>query len=101
MHGPNLRLLLHNKRRSALRARLRHRHKRCSEVAIRIPRATIKNPRTPSSTLPRAPTPHKLALTALRALDPHGDRPRVLALGISRAPNKLPEPPMLLDQMIP
>src|SRR5580693_889195 len=101
MHGPNLRLLLHDKRRPALRARLRHRHMRRCKIAIWISRAPVEDSGPSPPTLARAPAPHKLTFAALRALDPHGDRPRVLALWIAGTPNEFPKAPVLLDQMIP
>src|ERR1700752_4776636 len=101
VHRANLGLLFDDKRRTALRTRLRHGHVRCSEITIGIPRATIKNPRPPTSTLAGATSTHKFAFIALRAFDPHGDRARVFALRISGATDELAEAPVLLDQMIP
>src|SRR5258705_8280118 len=99
-HRADLRLLLHNKRRAALRARLGERHMRRGEIAIRVSRAAVENSRTSAPALARAPAPHKFAFIALRALDPHRDRPRVFALGISSAADELSEAPVFLHQSV-
>src|SRR5437899_3567289 len=70
------------------------------EIAIGISRATIENAWTPASTLACAPAPHKFAFNALRALDSHCDRARVLALRISGAAYELAEAPAFLYQVV-
>src|SRR5580692_4778309 len=100
MHRPNLGLFLHDERRPALRARFRDGHKRRREIAIRIPRASVKHAKSSASAFAHASAFHKFAFHALRALDAHGDRPCVLALGVSRAADERAESPVLLHQAI-
>src|SRR3984893_5093568 len=99
-HGADLRPLLDDKRRPALRARLGQRHMRCREIAIGISRAAVENARTSASAFARAAAPHEFALIAFRALNPHRDWPCVLALRIAGAADELAEPPALLYQMV-
>src|SRR6266436_3611962 len=73
---------------------------RARVIAVRIPRAPIKNAWTPASTFARAAAPHEFALIALRAFDAHGDRPRVLALRISGTTDELTKASVLLHQAI-
>src|SRR5216683_6300097 len=70
------------------------------EIAVGIPRAAVENARTPPPALACAAPPHKFALIAFRAFDAHGDRPRVLALGISGAADELAKAPVLLHQTV-
>src|ERR1700722_14581856 len=100
MDRSDLRLLFHDERRAALRARLRHRHERRREIAIRVPRAAIEHAESPAPALPHAPALHEFAFIALRAFDAHGDWPRVLALWISRAADEFPEAPVLFHQPV-
>src|SRR5258707_447166 len=99
-HGADLRLLLHDERRAALRARLRHRHERRRKIAIRVPRAAVEHAESSAPALSHAPALHKFAFIALRALDAHGDRPGVLALRVSRATDELPKPAVLFHQPV-
>src|SRR5262249_50982843 len=95
-----LALLFYDERRATLRARLRNWHIWRCEVAIWVSRAAVKNSRTPTSTAPCASAPHKFTFFALRALDPHGDRPRVLALRIAGASDEIAKSSMLFDQPV-
>src|SRR5258705_10787297 len=88
-HRADLRLLLHNKRRAAFRTRLGERHMRRGEIAIRVTRAAVENSRTAAPALARAPAAPKFAFIALRALNPHRDRPRVFPLRVSRSAREL------------
>src|SRR5258708_638000 len=99
-HRADLCLFLHDERRAALRARLRHRHEGCSEIAIRVPRAAIEHAESSAPALSHASALHKFAFIALRALDAHGDRPSVFALRVSRATDELPKPPVLFHQPV-
>src|SRR5258708_7424573 len=99
-HGADLRLLLNDKRRAALRARLRNRHERRRKIASRLPRAAVEHAESSAPAFSHAPALHKFAFIALRALDAHSDRPGVLALRVSRATDELPKPPVLFHQPV-
>src|SRR5208283_3976063 len=96
-----LALLLHNERRTALRAGLGDGHVRCGEIAVRIPRTAIEHAHPSAPALAHACALHKLAFLALRALDAQGDWPRVLALRIPVAADELAEPSVLFHQASP
>src|SRR5579863_364048 len=84
---PLFRPLLDHKRRSALRARLGNRLVRRRKIAIWIAAASVENP--PAASSLGSAAPHKLTLVALRAFDPQRDRPRVFALRIILAADKI------------
>src|SRR6516165_3835384 len=97
---PDLRLLLHYERCSTLWAWLRYWHVRRRKIAIGIPRTAVEHPEPPAPALPHAASLYEFPFIAFRALDPHRDRPRVLALRISRTPDELPKTPVLLQEPI-
>src|ERR1700743_2053565 len=80
--------------------RVRERHVRRRKVAVWIARAAIKHAWTSPPALAHAAAFHKFAVMALRALDPHRDRARVLALRIAGTADKRTEASMLLDQVV-
>src|SRR5882762_2399933 len=69
---------------------------RARVIAVWIPRAPVENARTSASAFARAAAPHEFPFIALRTFDAHGDWPRVLALRITGATNKLAEACTLL-----
>src|SRR5207245_1778861 len=97
-HGAGLGALLNDERRAALRASLRDGHVRSGEVAIRIPRTAIENARAATSA--GAAAADEFAFLALRALNTQGDRPRVFALGVSRATDEFAEAAVLFHQAV-
>src|SRR6202008_1326083 len=93
-------LLFHDERRATLRAWLRGGHVWRREIAIWIPLGAVGRAKSSSSAVAHAAALHKFAFIAFRALDTHGDRPRVLALRVSGAADKLAKPAVLFDQAV-
>src|SRR5260370_14052294 len=67
---------------------------------MRVTRASVEQAESSARALAHASAFHKFAFIALRALDAHGDRPRVLALRISRATDEFSEAPVLFHQAV-
>src|SRR5216684_9330679 len=99
-HRANLGFLFDDERRAALRTRLRERHVRRGEIAIRVARAAVENARAPATALAGAAAAHELTFIALRAFDAQGDGARVFALGIAGATDELAEAPVLFYQAV-
>src|SRR5215831_14843712 len=97
-HGADFSFLLDGEFGAAFRTGLGDRHIRRGKVAVRVPRASVKDARAPTAAC--AAAADELALVTLWAFDTHGDWARVLALGISRTADELAEAAMLLDQAV-
>src|SRR6516164_3358909 len=87
----DLGLLLHDEGGAALGARLGDGHVGRSEIAVGIARTAVEESQTPASAFSHACPLHEFAFVALRALDAHGDRTRVLALRIAKTADEFPE----------
>src|ERR1700674_2279318 len=100
VNGADLGALLDDERRPALWTRLRNGHVRRRKIAIRIARAAVENARASATALASAAPADEFAFIALRALDAHGDWPRVLALRIAGAADELAEAAMLFHEAV-
>src|SRR5437879_7654337 len=69
-------------------------------MAIRVTGAAVEDARASTAAFARAAASHEFAFVALRAFDAHGDRPRVLALWIAGAADKLAEAAVFFHQPV-
>ncbi len=100
MDGADLGPLLDDERRAALRARLRDRHVRGGEIAIRVTGTTVENTRASAAAFAGAAAADEFSFVALRAFDAHGYGPRVLALRIAGASDEFTEAAVFFHQPI-
>src|SRR2546430_814745 len=98
-HGAGLGALFDYERRAALRAPFGDGHVGRGEVAIRVTGTAVEHSWAATASFTGAAAADEFTFVAFRAFDAHGDRARVLAFRIARAPDKFAEAAAFLHEI--